>query len=64
MNTMHYRVPELLPEQGQSTPTTVPSECGLTTLEIRRLRRYHIEVFKIFNGYENIYRNMYSHLKR
>ncbi len=29
-------------------------ECGLTTLEMRRLRGDQIEVFKIFNGYDNI----------
>ena len=29
-------------------------ECGLTTLETRRLRGGQIEVFKILNGYENI----------
>ena len=29
-------------------------ECGLTTLETRRLRGDQIEVFKILNGYENI----------
>ena len=29
-------------------------ECGLTTLEIRRLRGDQIEVFKILNGYEQI----------
>ena len=34
-----------------------PRECGLTTLETRRLRRDQIEVFKILNGYENIDRN-------
>ena len=28
-------------------------EYGLTTLETRRLRGDEIEVFKIFNGYEN-----------
>ena len=27
-------------------------ECGLATLETRRLRRDQIEVFKILNGYE------------
>ena len=32
-------------------------ECGLTTLDTRRLRD-HIEVFKILNGYENIDRNI------
>ena len=33
-------------------------ECGLTTLETRRLRD-QIEVFKILNGYENIERNSF-----
>ena len=28
-------------------------ECGLTTLETRRLRRGQIKFFKILNGYEN-----------
>ena len=31
-------------------------ECGLTTLETRRLKD-QIEVFKILNGYKNIDRN-------
>ena len=35
-------------------------ECGLTTLETRRLRGDQIEVFKILNGYENINRNLFS----
>ena len=29
-------------------------DCGLTTLETRRLRGDQIEVFEILNGYENI----------
>ena len=29
-------------------------ECGLTTLETRRLRGYQIEGFEILNGFENI----------
>ena len=39
-------------------------ECGLTTLETRRLRGDQIEVFKISNGYENIDRNMFFSLKK
>ena len=39
-------------------------ECGLTTLETKRLRGDQIEVFKILNGYENIDRNMFFSLKK
>ena len=34
-------------------------ECGLTTLDTRRLRGDQIEVFTILNGYENIDRNIF-----
>ena len=34
-------------------------ECGLTTLETRRLRGDQIEVFQILNGYENIDCNIF-----
>ena len=33
-------------------------ECGLTTLETRRIRGDQIEVFKLLNGYENIDSNI------
>ena len=39
-------------------------ECGLTTLETKRLRGDQIEVFKILNGYENIDRNVFFSLKK
>ena len=39
-------------------------ECGLTTLETRRLRGDQIEVFKLLNGYENIDRNTFFSLKK
>ena len=39
-------------------------ECGLTTLETRRLRGDQIEVFKILNGYENIDKYMFFSLKK
>ena len=38
-------------------------ECGLTTPETTRLRGDKIEVFKILNGYENIYRNIVFSVK-
>ncbi len=39
-------------------------ECGLTTLETRRLRGDQIEVFKIWNSHENniiSYKYIYTH---
>ena len=39
-------------------------ECGLTTLETRRLRGDQIEVFKILNGYEKIDRNIFSRSRK
>ena len=38
-------------------------ECGLTTLETRRLRGDQIEVFKILNGYENIDSDIFFKIK-
>ena len=38
-------------------------QCGLTTLETRRLRGDQIELFKIVNGYEDVDRNMLFKLK-
>ena len=38
-------------------------ECGLTTLERRRLGRGQIEVFKILNCYENIDSNIFPKIK-
>ena len=39
-------------------------ECGLTTLETRRLRGDQIEVFKILSGYENIDSNIFLKLRK
>ena len=39
-------------------------ECGLATLETRRLKGDQTEVFKLLNGYENIERNMFSRLRK
>ena len=39
-------------------------ECGLTTLETRRLRGDQIEVLKILNGYENIDSNIFWKLRK
>ena len=39
-------------------------ECGLTTLETRRLKGDQIEVFNILNGYENIDSNIFFEIKK
>ena len=39
-------------------------ECDVTTLETRRLRGDHIQVFTFLNGYENINRNIFSRLRK
>ena len=39
-------------------------ECGLTTLETRRLRGDQIEVFKILNGYEILIEIVFSHSRK
>ena len=39
-------------------------ECGLTTLETRRLREDQVEVFKILNEYKNIDRNIFSYSRK
>ena len=39
-------------------------QCGLTTLEMQRLRGDQIEVFKILNGYENIDSNIFFEIKQ
>ena len=39
-------------------------ECGLATLETRKLRGDQIEVFKILNGYGNTDRNIFSQLRK
>ena len=38
-------------------------QCGLTTLETRRLRGDQIEMFKIMNHYEDVDKNMSFRLK-
>ena len=39
-------------------------ECGLTTLQTRRLRGDQIDVLTILNGYENIDNSIFSRLKK
>ena len=55
---------KMIPELRDLSYEERVTECGLTTIESRRLRGDQIEVFKILNGYENIDRNMFFSLKK
>ena len=52
------RATKLIPELRDLTYEERLKECGLPTLETRRLKGDQIEVFKILNGYENIDSNI------
>ena len=54
----------MIPELRELSYEKRLKECGLTTLETRRLRGDLIEVFKILNGYENIDRNFFFSFKK
>ena len=54
LEKIQRRATKLIPELRDLTYEERLKECGLTTLETRRLRGDQIEVFKILNGYENI----------
>ncbi len=60
MKKIQRRATKLIPGLRDLRYEERLKECGLTTLETRRLRGDQIEVFKILNGYENIDSNMKS----
>ena len=50
----------MIPKPRNTSYEMCLKECGLTTLETRRLRGDQIEVFIILNAYENIDKNIFS----
>ena len=52
------RATKIIPELRDLSYESRLLQCGLTTLETRRLRGDQIEVFKLVNGYEDVDRNM------
>ena len=63
LEKIQRRATKLIPELRDLTYEERLKECGLTTLETRRLRGDQIEVFKILNGYENIDSNIFFSLQ-
>ena len=64
LERIQRRSTKMIPELRDLSYEERLKECGLTTLETRRLRGDQIEVFKILNGYENIDRNMFFSLNK
>ena len=64
LECIQRRATKIIPELRDLSYEERLKECGLTTLETRRLRGDQIEVFKILNGYENIDRNKFFSLKK
>ena len=64
LERIQRRATKMIPELRDLSYEERLKECGLTTLETRRLRGDQIEVFKILNRYENIDRNMFFSLKK
>ena len=58
------RVTKIIPELRDLSYEERLKECGLTTLETRKLRGDQIELSKILNGYENIDRKCCSHSRK
>ena len=63
MKKIQRRATKLIPGLRDLTYEERLNECGLTTLETRRLRGDQIEVFKILNGYETIDSNIFFEIK-
>ena len=63
LERVQRRATQLIPKLRNISYEMRLKECGLTTLETRRLRGDQIEVFKILNGYENIDRNVFFTVK-
>ena len=64
LDRIQRRATKKCPELRYLSYEELLKECGLTTLETRRLRGDQIGVFKILNGYQDIDRNMFFSLKK
>ena len=63
LERIHRRATKMISELRDLSYESRLFQCGLTTLETRRLRGDEIEVFIIVNGYDDVDRNMFFKLK-
>ena len=63
LERIQRRATKMIPELRDLSNESRLLQCGLTTLEAKRLRGDQIEVFKIVNVYEDVDRNMFFKLK-
>ena len=63
LERIQRRATKIIPELRDLNYESRLLQCGLMTLETRRLRGDQIEVFKTVNGYEDVDRNMFFKLK-
>ena len=63
LGTIRRRATKFIPGLRDLTYEERLKECGLTTLEMRRIRGDQIEVFKILNGCENLDSNIFFEIK-
>ena len=64
LERVQRRATKIIPKLRNISYEMSLKECGLTTLETRRMRGDQIEVFKTLNGYENIDRNIFSRSRK
>ena len=64
LERMQRRATKMIPELRYLSYEERLKECGLTTLETRRLREDQVDVFKILNVYKNIDINVVFSLKK
>ena len=63
LERIQRRATKMIPELRDLSYESRLLQCGLTTLETRKLRGDQIQVFKIVSGYEDVDRNMFFKLK-
>ena len=64
LESVHRRANKMIPKLRNISYEMRLKECGLTTVETRRLRGDQTDVFKILKWYENVDRNICSRSRK